>query len=189
MTEKPDAAYRKVLDLVGRDAILARGMVEAYVDHNMSKLRDCQKYAADLANEFGAKIDTTQTNRTSQVGRMLRDAGVFMQFGKKTTKGYVLEEGPRLYDFADFLEENDNYGRFIEKKPEPLRERMELLQHLEEFGCVRANSVTNKIPQKVYSLLSEKLKAGELDVIYVYKGAVAAVKHSGETIRAEYYVD
>jgi hypothetical protein len=185
-------AFRKVKEFAGLDAVLARNIVHAFIMLDMEKLRDCQLYAAEVAIEQGAVINTTKSNRTSPVCKIMRDAGIFEQLDiKDRPKGYVLYDGPRMGEFQDFLNDNPNYGKTLRVSSDRgvTMAQALLLEHLDEYGCVRANSVTNKIPSKVYKALADKAALGELDVIYVPRGTVAAVKHNGVQHKAEYYVD
>jgi hypothetical protein len=185
-------AFRKVKEFVGLDAVLARNIVHAFIMLDMEKLRDCQLYAAEAAIELGAVINTEKSNRTSPVCKIMRDAGIFEQLDiKDRPKGYVLYDGSRMGEFQDFLNDNPNYGKSIRTSADRgvTMAQALLLEHLDEYGCVRANPVTNKIPPKVYKALTDKAALGELDVIYVPRGTVAAVKHNGVQHKAEYYVD
>jgi hypothetical protein len=178
--------YRSLTDLTGKGAIIARGIVEHFLTGE-TKLRKCQEAAAELADELGVAV---ATSTISVIARLLRDAEVFHQLDpKEKRKGYFLYPDRRLEEFAEFLDGNIDYGTRIKGSHAEDMQRLNLIQHLEEHGAVRANNITNKIPSKAYKLLAEKMMRGELDVIYVPAGTVVGVKHDGETKRVSYYVD
>lgn len=182
-----DAAYQELLAADGRNAIVARATVEAFLTGE-TKLRRVQEMAVEYSAEYGLILPEGKNSIISRTGRWLRDAGVFLQFEKRTTKGYTLEPGGRLKEFSEFLEENPDYGTRLTGDISEELGRGALIDHLKEYGSVRANATSNKIPPKIYKLLAERMAAGELDVIYVPRGAVVATKHKGQKVMVDYYV-
>ena len=190
MTKNADAdvKYRLLTEFMGENAIIARGLVEHFLTGE-NKLKACQMATVEYASQFGVFLPTDKPNKTSPIGRHLRDADVFKQFEKKSTKGYTLEEGGNFIKFVKFLDSNGDYGTRLEGTFDEDLARHQVLEYLKEYGHIRANQASNKIPPKTYKVIAGKAARGDLDVIYVPKGALVVTKHMGEREVVEYYVD
>jgi len=182
--------YNKLTNQTSKGAIVARGIMDHFQsdspDH--SKLRACQEYSLEYAQELGVEI--TGTSTTSNVAKLMRDAGVFQQFpGKpKRGEGYVLVPGPHFDEFSEFLEDNADYGTSVpgQTTMSQLAAKTEVMEHFDQYGAFRIGD-EHRVPSATYNLLRTMLNDGKLDVIFVKPGAIAAVKHKKQTVKVGYW--
>lgn len=170
--------WRQLTKLDRKSAIVARGMVQHFdgTDDERSKLRECQKAAIEWAAEVGSPVKGTSL--TSKIGRLLRDAGVFMPFeGKpKHGEGYRLEEGPRLAEFIEFLDSHLEYGMLAKGEEDSIKVRVRVLKQLKDEGAVMLDADTHRVDSRTYKALRDMLNEGALKVVYVRPDTLVAVK-------------
>jgi hypothetical protein len=181
-TLTPEDFLKSLKRLDRKSAIIARGIVEHFNSglDDCTKLRNCQEEAIAYAKEVGVAV--TGTSLTSKIGRHLRDAGVFQQFAGKPARGvgYVLEAGPNLEDFTEFLQKTPTYGILTKTEVDHTQIRVDILSELDDNGAVMLDADEHRVSSKVYGQLREMLNSGKLNVIYVRPSTRVAVKAKGD---------
>lgn len=179
--------------LNNKSAIIARGIMDYFESEadDYSKLRSCQAAALEYARELGA--DISGTSLTSKVGKMMRDAGVFKQFGGKPKRGegYTLVPGKNFDEFSNFLDENKDFGTSLSGQVtmSQIRARTEVMDHFDKHGAYRINGETHPVPSYTYNFLRSMLNEGKLDVVFVLPKTVVAIKHQQQTVKVGYWDD
>ena len=171
-----DNYWKNLLRLDHKSAVVARGIVEHFdaTDLERTKLKACQIAATEFGKELGVDISPSLCGK---IGRLQRDAGVFLQFSGKTKKGYILEPGPRLDEFREFLNTHSEYGLMITKSSiDKTKTRAEVIEAIDELGGIMLDGDAHRLPRAQFGALHELLNEGRLKAIYVRPSTKVAVK-------------
>lgn len=167
----------QITNLGGIGAVFARGFMEMY-ETQERRLRQCQEGGQALVEELDSTISVPYI---SKISRLLTEAGVVGR--TKVGRKFYVTDGKNLNDFMDWMNDNPDWGSRLTGSQDDDLQRLKVLEHLDEHGCV-LSTADNRIPKAAYKLLMQKVQAGTLDIVFVKTGLPMGVKHKGSTHRA-----
>jgi len=166
--------YAELITLTPASAIFIRGFMDCYREGERSLLK-CQTAGLDRLRSHGSDMAVTTISKRS---RLMRDAGVM---SARRVKGkFMLTDGDTLDEFLEFLDTDAEYGTRLTGSAEQDDQRAIALGHMQEHGSIRSTE-DSRIPSAAYKVLMQKVKAGELDLVFVESGLKGGFKKDGTT--------
>jgi hypothetical protein len=166
--------FREVKSLTGISAIFVRGLIDEFESGTRAN-RACQEAGLAYVEELGASISVPYI---SKLTRMMVEADILTRH--KEGRKFVLGEGENLKEFVEYLEAETDYGTRIKGTKEQDQQRSQALDHIEQHGSLRS-TVDSRIPPAAYKLLIQKVKEGDLDLVFVQSGLKGGFKYNGTT--------
>lgn len=152
--------------LSGKAAVFVRAVMQ-YVDRQDRPidlpLRATQKAGMDAVEALG---ETISVPYVSKLTKGLETAEAITKTRKG--KGFVVNKGSRFENFANYLEDNFEWGTQIEREDsaETISVRSQFLDGMKANRGIRI-SKDNPLPKAAYQVAIDKFKAGEYDMVFV----------------------
>jgi hypothetical protein len=166
--------FPEIESMSGKDAVFIRGFMQAFFEGDDS-LRQCQEAGKAAVEQLDDIISVPYISKLSKV---LVTSRIITK--RKVSRHYVLSKSSLADDFQAFLEERPYWGGSLTGKEQDPIDRKALLDHLDEYHCVRS-TVDHQLPKAAYALMMQKFKKGQYDIAFIPAGAKAGVKVDGMT--------